>query len=76
MISLRALAVLFSLAVPAMAASPVKDYATANDGDLLYTVNFNGDEGYTPALIVSKNTILVSFIFHRTRPHIITNCSL
>ena len=47
MISLLALAVLFSLAVPAMAASPVKDYATAADGDLLYTVNFNGDEALT-----------------------------
>ncbi|MBP3478972.1 MAG: hypothetical protein J6K03_05755, partial [Oscillospiraceae bacterium] len=46
-ITLMALAVLFSLAVPAMAASPVKDYATAQDGDLLYTVNFNGDEAFT-----------------------------
>ncbi|MBE6975977.1 MAG: hypothetical protein E7439_02120 [Ruminococcaceae bacterium] len=47
-IALMALAVLFSLAVPAMAASPVKDYASAKDGDLLYTVNFNGDEALTP----------------------------
>ena len=47
-IALLALAVLFSLAAPAMAASPVKDYASAKDGDLLYTVNFNGDEALTP----------------------------
>ena len=47
-ISLLALALLLSLAVPSLAASPVKDYATANDGDLLYTVNFNGDEALTP----------------------------
>lgn len=52
-ISLLALAVLFSLAVPSLAASPVKDYATANDGDLLYTVNFNGDEAFTPGKIVN-----------------------
>ena len=50
-ITLLALAVLFSLAVPAMAASPVKDYASAKDGDLLYTVNFKGDEAFTPATV-------------------------
>jgi cell division septation protein DedD len=32
-------------------ASPVKDYATAKDGDLLYTVNFKGDSAFTPAVI-------------------------
>jgi hypothetical protein len=50
-VSLLALAVLFTLAVPAMAASPVKDYASAKDGDLLYTVNFNGDEAFTPKTV-------------------------
>ena len=50
-VTLMALAVLFSLAVPAMTASPVKDYATANDGDLLYTVNFNGDEAFAPSTV-------------------------
>ena len=50
-ITLLALAVLFSLAVPAMAASPVKDYASAKDGDLLYTVNFSGDEAFTGAVV-------------------------
>ena len=52
-IALLALAVLFSLAAPAMAASPAKDYASAKDGDLLYTVNFNGDEAFTPGNIVN-----------------------
>ena len=50
-VSLLALAVLFTLAVPAMAANPVKDYASAADGDLLYTLNFNGDEAFTPATV-------------------------
>lgn len=49
-IALLALAVLFSLAAPAMAASPAKDYASAQDGDLLYTLNFKGDEVYTPGI--------------------------
>lgn len=50
-LTLLALAVLLSLAVPAMAASPVKSYKDAKDGELLYTVNFNGDEAFTPEKI-------------------------
>jgi len=50
-ITLLALAVLLTLAVPALAASPVKDYASAKDGDLLYTVNFKGDEAFTGAVV-------------------------
>lgn len=44
MISLLALVMLLSLTAPAFA-----DYASAQDGDLLYTVNFNGDENFAPA---------------------------
>ena len=50
-LTLLALAVLLSLTIPAMAASPVKSYADAKDGDLLYTVNFNGDEAFNPAIV-------------------------
>ena len=50
-VSLLALVVLLTLAVPTLAASPVKDYATAADGDLLYTLNFNGDDAFTPATV-------------------------
>ena len=46
--------------IPASAAdtSPVKDYATANYGDLLYTVNFKGDAAFAPQkrAVNAKNT--------------------
>lgn len=45
---LLTIAIACSFAVPAMAdepTSPVKDYATANDGDLLYTIDFSGKDG-------------------------------
>ena len=46
--ALLAIAIVCSFAVPVMAdepTSPVKDYATANNGDLLYTVDFSGKDG-------------------------------
>ncbi|MBQ9113127.1 MAG: hypothetical protein IJY08_06060 [Clostridia bacterium] len=53
LVALLALTMLLGSAfvVSAADASPVKDYATANDGDLLYTVNFKGDSAFTPAVI-------------------------
>lgn len=47
-VALLTIAIVCSFAVSAMAdepASPVKDYAAANDGDLLYTVDFSGKDG-------------------------------
>ncbi|MBE6976655.1 MAG: hypothetical protein E7439_05615 [Ruminococcaceae bacterium] len=47
LLTLLALAMLCSLALPAMAdeASPVKSYADAENGELLYTVDFTGKDG-------------------------------
>ena len=43
-------AMLFSLVIIIGAeASPVESYASADAGDLLYTVNFNGDDAFSPA---------------------------
>jgi len=46
-VTLMILAILSVVMVPAMAAenSAVKDYASAADGDLLYTVDFSGKDG-------------------------------
>ena len=56
----KIIAVLLTVAMLASAlvmvganASPVADYATAEPGDLLYTVNFNGDSAFSPAAIVA-----------------------
>ena len=38
-----------TFAVSATTASPVKSYDSAAMGDLLYTVNFNGDSAFQPA---------------------------
>ena len=44
---------LFAAIIPlsAATASPVKDYATAQNGELLYTVNFKGDSVFTPTAL-------------------------
>ncbi|MBE6960067.1 MAG: hypothetical protein E7448_05020 [Ruminococcaceae bacterium] len=47
-VTLLAIALLCSFAAPAMADesnSPVKDYATAEEGELLYTYDFSGKDG-------------------------------
>lgn len=40
-----------ALGVSAAAESPVKDYASAKDGDVLYTVNFKGDSAFKPKVL-------------------------
>ena len=45
-LALMALAMLLAMAVPAFA-----DYASAQDGDLLYTVNFNGSDDFAPSIV-------------------------
>ena len=47
-VALLAVALLCTFALPALAdqtTSPVKDYATAGDGELLYTFDFSGKDG-------------------------------
>lgn len=46
-VTLLAIALLCTFALPALADenSPVKDYATAEDGELLYTFDFSGKDG-------------------------------
>lgn len=46
LVTLLALVMLCAIALPVMAEeNPVKDYATAQDGDLLYAVDFSGKDG-------------------------------
>ena len=46
LVILLVLGVLFSLALPSMAAeNPVKSYDSANNGDVLYEIDFSGDDG-------------------------------
>ena len=53
LIALLVATMVFAAIIPlsAATASPVKDYATAQNGELLYTVNFKGDSVFTPAAL-------------------------
>lgn len=42
--------------VSANAESPIKDYAMAQDGELLYTLNFSGDDSFAPDIIGIKSS--------------------
>ncbi len=49
LVAILVASLLFAAIIPLSATtSPVKDYATAANGDLLYTVNFRGDDAFTP----------------------------
>ena len=53
LIAILVATMLFAAIIPLSAAeaSPVKDYATAQNGELLYTVNFKGDSVFTPTAL-------------------------